>query len=187
LGYDLTSLSCPGKSTEDRFILFFLGFGFSDREYTPYTIWSITQFFRQYTPGGAYLIAGVPAHWRTSKMDAHANPEFVGLFLNEFDAISPWTIGRYNDEESADRFAEEKIKGDVELIRQRNQAAEQAGSPKRVDYIPVVHPGGSGHNLSEGKWNFNDAKRNGGRYLWRQIWNAKRQGVRTIYGAMWDE
>jgi hypothetical protein len=130
----------------------------------------------------------------------------VQLFLNEFDAISPWTIGRYNDEDSADRFAEEKMKGDMELIRQRNQAAEMAGSPKRVDYIPVLHPGGSvryslywkmfhlyglcsqqGHNLSQGKWNFNDAKRNGGKYLWRQIWNARRQGVRIMYGAMWDE
>ena len=30
-------------------------------------------------------------------------------------------------------------------------------------------------------------KRNGGRFLWRQIVNARRLGVRTMYGAMWDE
>lgn len=44
-----------------------------------------------------------------------------------------------------------------------------------------------GFNLSEGKWGYNDIKRNGGRFLWKQIFNAKRQGVRSMYGAMWDE
>lgn len=33
----------------------------------------------------------------------------------------------------------------------------------------------------------NDVRRNGGRFLWRQIYNARRAGVRTMYGAMWDE
>ncbi len=44
-----------------------------------------------------------------------------------------------------------------------------------------------GYNLSEGKWGFNDIKRQGGRFLWKQIVNVKRLGVRTVYGAMWDE
>ena len=51
--------------------------------------------------------------------DADPNPEFLTLWLNDFDAISPWTIGRYGNEEEADRFAEDVIKGDVELLRQR--------------------------------------------------------------------
>ncbi|KAJ3486292.1 hypothetical protein NLJ89_g11823 [Agrocybe chaxingu] len=84
------------------------------------------------------------------------------------------------------------MKGDVEVIKRRNEAAEMAAMrtgarPKKVDYIPVVFPGGSGYNLSEGKWGFNDIKRRGGRFLWKQIFNAKRLGVRTMYGAMWDE
>ena len=44
-----------------------------------------------------------------------------------------------------------------------------------------------GLNLSEGKWQLNMVKRNGGRFLWQQIVNAKRLGVRILYGAMWDE
>jgi hypothetical protein len=44
-----------------------------------------------------------------------------------------------------------------------------------------------GCNLSEGKWSWNDAPRLGGRFLWRELWNLRRQGIRTIYGAMWDE
>jgi len=30
-------------------------------------------------------------------------------------------------------------------------------------------------------------KRNGGKFLWKQKYNARCAGVRTIYGAMWDE
>jgi len=44
-----------------------------------------------------------------------------------------------------------------------------------------------GYNLSEGNWEWNGIKRNGGNFLWRQIYNAQELGVRTIYGAMWDE
>lgn len=149
-------------------------------------------------------MAGIPAYWRTSDNDADRNPEFLDVWLNDFDAISPWTVGRYDTEQDADNFAETKIKGDVELLKKRNEE----GKWRKVDYIPVVLPGGSvsktswpciqevdqdltfvvqGFNLSEGKWGFNNIKRNGGHFLWKQIFNVRRQGVRTIYGAMWDE
>jgi hypothetical protein len=41
--------------------------------------------------------------------------------------------------------------------------------------------------MSEGKWALNDTKRNGGKFLWTQVFNARRQNVRIMYGAMWDE
>ncbi|KAI6028939.1 hypothetical protein EDC04DRAFT_2926311 [Pisolithus marmoratus] len=85
-------------------------------------------------------------------------------------------------EEDADRWGEERVKADADYLR---SIANETG--KKVDYIPVVLPGGSGYNLSKGKWGLNGIKRNGGRFLWKQIYNARRAGVRTIYGAMWDE
>ena len=104
----------------------------------------MTRFIRDNTPGGAYIMAGVPAHWRTSVMDADPNPEFVRVYMEEFDAISPWTIGRYSDEDGADRFEEEKIKGDVEFIKAHNERWEMHKTTMRkIDYIPVIHPGGS--------------------------------------------
>ncbi|KAI0078516.1 hypothetical protein K474DRAFT_1660324 [Panus rudis PR-1116 ss-1] len=164
------------------------GLGFSHAKHDPAVARAITSFIRDNTPGGAYIVAGTPAHWRTSEHDADPNPEFVNVWLEEFDAISPWTVGRYNTLEDADRFAEEKIKGDVELIRRKNEDFENGrGGKRRVDYIPVVLPGGSGYNLSQGNWSWNGIPRHGGRFLWRQIVNVKRHGVRTIYGAMWDE
>ena len=44
-----------------------------------------------------------------------------------------------------------------------------------------------GFNLSNGQWVRNGAPREGGRFLWRQIYNARKWGARSMYGAMWDE
>ncbi|PPQ87845.1 hypothetical protein CVT25_009497 [Psilocybe cyanescens] len=159
------------------------GFGFDNTKHTPELVHSITQFFRDTTPGGVYIMGGTPASWRTAEGDADRNPAFLNVWMNDFDAISPWTIGRYNTEQEADEFSESKLKGDADFIKKHNDA----GGGRKIDYIPVVFPGGSGFNLSEGKWGFNNIKRNGGRFLWKQISNAKRLGVRTLYGAMWDE
>jgi len=83
-------------------------------------------------------MAGVPTYWRTSEGDADRNPEFLTVWLNEVDAISPWTIGRYSSEREADRFAENMMRGDSEFLRKRVDEGF-----KKIDYIPVVFPGGS--------------------------------------------
>lgn len=120
------------------------GLGMSGQGHDPATVRAITRFIRENTPGGAYIMAGTPAYWRTSTNDADPNPEFKNVFLEEYDAISPWTIGRYNSLEGADKFAEEVIAGDVQLINKRNQEFENGfGAKRRIDYIPVVHPGAS--------------------------------------------
>ncbi|KAK2459789.1 hypothetical protein APHAL10511_008221 [Amanita phalloides] len=159
------------------------GFGFDNAGHTPQIVRAVTSFLRSNTPGGVYLMAGVPSRWRTSEGDADRNPEFIDVWLSEFDAISPWTVGRYSNEDEADKFAEDKMKGDIELLRRRYES----GLSKKIDYIPVVLPGGSGNNLSQGKWGFNNIRRNGGRFIWQQIVNARRLGARIMYGAMWDE
>jgi hypothetical protein len=116
-----------------------VGFGFEDSRHSPALVAAITTFFRNNTPGGAYIIAGTPTYWRTSTNDADRNPQFVDVWLNEFDAISPWTVGRYGNEDEADKFAEERLKEDVELLKKR----DEQGTGRKVDYIPVVFPGGS--------------------------------------------
>jgi hypothetical protein len=42
-----------------------------------------------------------------------------------------------------DAWGEEMIKKDVEFIKRRNEKAEMQGTGKKVDYMPVVLPGGS--------------------------------------------
>lgn len=158
-------------------------------------------------------MAGAPTHWRTGTGDADRDPGFLQVWLGEYDAISPWTVGRYSTENEADNFAKTVVKGDWELITNQNQG----DNTRKIDYIPVVFPGFSvsfffgvyfacfcgigsllcillnylnfkkGYNLTEGKWAFNGFKRQGGRFLWKQIYNAHQLGIHTIYGAMWDE
>jgi len=84
-------------------------------------------------------MGGSPASWRTAEGDADRNPGFLDVWMNDFDAISPWTIGRYETEKDADRFCESKMKGDFDLIQRHNEE----GRGRKVDYIPVVFPGGS--------------------------------------------
>jgi len=84
-------------------------------------------------------MGGSPASWRTAEGDADRNPGFLDVWMNDFDAISPWTIGRYGTEKDADRFCESKMQGDFDLIHRQNEE----GRGRKVDYIPVVFPGGS--------------------------------------------
>ncbi|KAL0581161.1 hypothetical protein V5O48_000851 [Marasmius crinis-equi] len=153
------------------------GFGFANSNHDPETLRAIVKRIRNETPGGAYIVAGAPACWRTGDGDADSNPGFLDAWLNEFDAISPWTVGAYGTEGEADAYAEGRMKEDIALLKGRNSV----GKWRRVDYIPV------GHNSSEGRAGFNRIKRNGGHFLWKQIGNACDKGARTIYGATWDE
>ena len=59
-----------------------------------------------------------------------------------------------------------------------------------VEYMPVVFPGFSWHNLQStqgGSYPLNQIPRNGGRFYWRQVYNAIAAGSTMIYGAMFDE
>ena len=81
-------------------------------------------------------MAGAPTHWQILRGDADPNPGFLDVWYNEFDAISPWTVGRYHDEESADQFLVEKVRKDIKALKENTSA-------RRVDYIPVIYPGSS--------------------------------------------
>lgn len=140
-------------------------------------------------------MAGTPTHWRRAVEDADRNPAFLDVWLNEFDAISPWMVGRLSNEQDVDNFAEHFMKADIELLKKSHEEGK-----RKIDYIPVIYPGFSvslpleqketilltfclkGLNLTDGKWGFNQIKRNGGKFLWQQVFNAKRLGLRVMYG-----
>ncbi|CAK5268817.1 unnamed protein product [Mycena citricolor] len=170
-----------------RPVLGIWGLGMSDSPVSHHSARRILQAMRSIA-GQLYIFAGVPSHWRSpGQGDAHGDPGWSDLWLGKdgmVDALSPWSVGRYSTVEEVDRWAEERWGGDGDLISRHNERSEG----RKVDYAPVVLPGGSGFNLSEGKWAFNGIKRQGGKFLWSQIFHAKRtKGVRVMYGAMWDE
>lgn len=71
---------------------------------------AVTDFIRQNTPGGAYIIGGMPAPWRDME------PWMAPAYMECFDAITPWTVGVYSKREDIDWFAEWRIKRDIEYL-----------------------------------------------------------------------
>jgi hypothetical protein len=152
------------------------GIGFNDKR--PYTLAEcdrLIEFLKndpQY--GGNTVMVGVPTGWRKLDRDAMPDPTLEAT-LAKADIISPWTVGRYATPEQAERHAERDWRPDIAWCREHGK-----------DYLPVVFPGFSWHNMRpESKLDV--IPRRGGEFLWRQLVGAKRAGAGMVYLAMFDE
>jgi len=114
------------------------------------------------------LKAGVGNDW---KLDTKVWQDVY----DAFDFISPWAVGRYNDNDGADNYRNKYFQADLDETESRD-----------MEYIPVVFPGFSWANLYPGK-ELNQIPRNGGKFYWRQLYNAVDAGCNMIYIAMYDE
>jgi len=146
------------------------GFGFAGRSDTPEQAQQAINYFKA---AGCMVVGGVPTAWRKLNRDAQTNSAWAAVFRS-FDVISPWSVGRYGDDAGADRFRKYGIKPDL-------VAAARAGR----EYMPVIFPGFSWHNVNGGP--VNQTSRRGGAFYWRQAYNATAAGCTMIYGAMFDE
>lgn len=150
------------------------GIGFSDRnkprEYTLAECLDLVRFLKN---DGCTVMLGIPSGWRTLDRDALADPQLHAL-LAEADILSPWTVGRYRDPAGAKRHAERYWVPDLAWCRERE-----------IDYLPVVFPGFSWHNLKGAE--LDAIPRRKGEFLWSQFLAAKKAGAEMIYVAMFDE
>jgi len=146
------------------------GFGFTDRPGTPQDATNIIHFFKT---TGATVMGGVPTYWRTLNADSQTNADWATAYRS-FDIISPWSVGRYSTESQANSFKANLIAPDLATTTSLG-----------LDYMPVIWPGFSWHNLNGGA--LNQIPRNGGNFYWRQAYNAMSAGCTMIYGAMFDE
>ena len=147
------------------------GFGFAGRSDTPARALAAIHFFQG---AGCTVVGGVPAGWRTLNHDAQTNAAWAEAF-RAFDVISPWSVGRYGDDAGAGSFFAKNV------VIPDLAAAKNAGR----DYMPVVFPGFSWHNLNGGP--ANRIPRRGGEFYWRQVYHAVNAGCPILYGAMFDE
>lgn len=155
------------------------GIGFNDgRRYTLDECQRLVRFLKsdgRY--GGCTVMLGVPTGWRT--LDADSLPDRK---LNEIirlaDVVSPWTVGRYDSPPAAARHAQRRWQGDIEWCRAEGK-----------EYLPVVFPGFSWHNLKGGRRGspLDQIPRLKGQFLWTQYVEAKKAGATMIYQAMFDE
>jgi len=151
------------------------GVGFGDRrEYTLEECRRLVEFLKSdRDSGGCTVMLGVPTGWRESTRDASPDPAALGV-LREADVLSPWTVGRYGTPEEVAKHAEKFWKPDLAWCRAAGR-----------DYLPVVFPGFSWHNMHAGP--LDQIPRLQGRFLWSQLVALKRAGASMIYVAMFDE
>ncbi|MDA1068102.1 MAG: glycoside hydrolase family 71/99-like protein [Verrucomicrobia bacterium] len=150
------------------------GVGFNDqskpREYTIAECRDLVEFLKQ---DGCTVMLGVPTGWRTLDRDALPDPELHEV-VEMADIISPWTPGRYRDLNGITKHADAYWVPDNEWCHE-----------KELDYLPVVFPGFSWHNLKGAE--LGAIPRLKGQFFWSQIAAAKRGGSNMIYVAMFDE
>jgi hypothetical protein len=155
-----------------RPVLALWGLGFTDRPGTA----AMAKKLLDDLHGGAApvtLVGGVPAGWRTLSDDSKTDAAWAPVY-RAFDVVSPWTVGRYTNDAGADKFKTDHIVPDLAELE-----------PLKVEYMPVVFPGFSWHNLNGAA--LNQIPRRGGAFYWRQVYNAVGAGSTLLYGAMFDE
>ena len=150
------------------------GIGFNDgnkpREYTLGECIELITFLKRQ---GCAVMLGVPTGWRTLDRDAIADSRLHEL-CSQADVISPWTVGRYRDLAGVQRHARSRIKPDIHWCDDHD-----------IDYMPVVFPGFSWHNLTGEK--LDSIPRLKGGFLSSQLTAAHQSGCRMLYVAMFDE
>ena len=159
-----------------RPVLAIWGFGFRDRAPTPGQAAEIIDFFKN-NPEPRYrvtIVGGIPARWRTLSRDSQSDEAWAQVYRS-FDILSPWTVGRFSDEETTDRFYQDEVAPD---LAETNRLG--------LEYMPVVFPGFSWHNMNP-TTPVNPIRRRGGRFYWHQVERALEAGATMIYGAMFDE
>jgi hypothetical protein len=129
---------------------------------------------------GCYVIGGTPTYWRTNSKDAKgptqplpADQESYEQVYLEYDMISPWMPGRFNDMAGADKLL-------VTMMEDRSYC-----DSRNIQYMPVLFPGFAWSQWNKGTVNW--APRNAGEFMWRQARNIKQLGVGSMYFAMFDE
>lgn len=151
------------------------GVGFSGgRKYTLEDVDKIVDFLKNDSVyGGCSVMLGVPTYWREFGNDTEDNP-LLHKIIKKADIVHPWTVGRFNNEPGYNRYAEIQ-KDDLAWCKQN-----------KVDYVGVVFPGFSWHNMNA-RSPSNQIPRKKGTFFWKQLSTAIKNGVEMLYVAMFDE
>ena len=150
------------------------GFGFTHRDWDADAVKQFLKFLKS----GKYectIMLGLPTGWRTLEGDCRKDKTILDL-IEKADIVSPWTVGRYGTLDGVTKHAANKWKPDMEWCRKHGK-----------DYLPVVFPGFSWYNMHGGQKPLNQIPRLGGRFLWKQYFEAKKLGATMIFQAMFDE
>jgi hypothetical protein len=156
------------------------GFGFNFSDIDPAEAMDLINFF-QSNPNPKYratVVGGIPSYWRTLTRDSQSDPAWAEVYRS-FNVIRPMSPGRFTNNNQADIYMHEVIIPDlVETLR------------FGIEYMPIVQPGYSGANLMARRnevGRYNEIPRNGGKFYWRQVYNALSAGALMLYASMFNE
>jgi uncharacterized protein (TIGR03437 family) len=151
------------------------GIGLNDSKHPPNDIPSALQLIDWFrSTAQVTYIGGTPAYWRTFSNDAWTDPGWASVYQS-MDVVQPWTVGRYSTLTDVDNWLMNRIAPDLAATANNNQV-----------YMPVIFSGFSWYNLNRGARQ-NQIPRNGGSFIWRQAYNARRAGAEMLKIAMFDE
>ena len=159
------------------------GVGFPDRTYDIHAI-GLEEFidFLKNDPdyGGCSVMLGVPCYFRELNTDSLADP-YLHTLIESADIVMPWMVLRFSTVLHAE------VQRYYTHIRKDLAWCEERG----LDYMPVVYPGMSWHNLSiienRERQILNAVPRLGGYHYWALIDTAVNAGAKSLYVAMFDE
>jgi glycoprotein endo-alpha-1,2-mannosidase len=152
-----------------------VGFAGDNRRYTLDECMDLVRFFKHDAKYGRNTVMlGVPTGWRELHRDATKDAKLHEV-IRAADIVSPWTVGRYNSLKGIDEHTARYWKPDLAWCAKHD-----------LDYMPVVFPGFSWHNL-KGNAKLDAIPRLGGRFLWKQYANLIDARSTMIYQAMFDE
>ena len=156
------------------------GIGFNDnRKYSLAECRQLIEFLkndRRY--GGNTVVLGVPTWWQTLTRDSIADKKLHDV-IRLADIVSPWTVGRYQTPDQARKHVGTVAKADLEWCK-------AAGK----EYLPVIFPGFSWHNMHKGRQTdapLGQIPRRKGAFLWSQAVANVKIGSAMTYVAMFDE
>lgn len=132
-----------------------------------------TELLKKFNADGCSVMLGTATGWRAQDKDATQDPDLHKVLLMA-DIISPWSVGRFGTLGGVEDHAKKYWQPDVVWAREHG-----------IDYMPVVFPGFSWHNLT-GKA-LGQIPRLKGEFFWSQIAAVKKAGTDMIYVAMFDE
>lgn len=165
-----------------RPVLAIAGPGLNSRQATAQQTLEVVRQLREASEpyGGLTLIIAGGSGWRTLNYDVQSAPEWAQVYRS-FDIVSPWTVDRYKDKASFDKFVVERIRPDLAQTKRDS-----------IEFMPIVYPGTSQHNLSISEkgsdtQSINRVPRDCGQFIWTQAARDKREGANMLYVAMFDE
>lgn len=164
---DLDILQSPAYTWQNGLPVYGLwGVGVSSRSWTAQQASDIIDFYQKGDEKyRAYVYAGVPVNWRTDPPDGWKE------VFDRLDMISPWrTIFNGPDKYKS------RMQDDLAYCKDHG-----------IDYSPVVSPGASTKHLRDSDDMRNWKPRDGGHFLWKQVYEVCNMDSKFMYVAMFDE